>query len=309
MLTGSAPGPDGVSHRAWKACGRDVHGALYDCYQKILRSGTAPSWFNSARMGFIPETDDGEYCESVAAEPGGLRPLSLSSCDHKLVCVAVCWTLTRICDDTVHGAQRAFRKGKQLTENVLALNAFTERHLVLGAPLPAQILMDIKAVFPSVMWSWVFFVLDRMCCPWWLINVIKALYRGITVTLSVGSTMGPGFRVSSGIKQGCPMSGDIWCLIFDPFVRAFVFALRDTDASLSAFVDDIGIPCGDLCECLRCIVLVVGSMSCAAGSALNWKRTVFINFSRRSESARSLSRLFPFALLLRLRGLLVTSAS
>ena len=199
VLTGSAPGPDGVSYRTWKACGREAHDILYESCLEILRGGTAPVWFNSARVVFIPKTGDEEYCGSVAAEPGHLRPLSLSNCDHKLVCVAVCCSLRRICDDTVHEAQRGFRKGKQLTDNVLSLNAFTERHLMLGAPLPAQVLMDIKAAFPSVLWSWVFFVLGKMGCPWWLVNAVKALYRGSSVTLSLGSTVGPGFQVSSGI--------------------------------------------------------------------------------------------------------------
>ena len=49
------------------------------------------------------------------------------------------------------------------------------------------------------------------------------------------------------------MSGNIWCLISDPFVRALVFPLRECDASLSAFADDIGIPCGDLCECVSAL--------------------------------------------------------
>ena len=73
---GSAPGPDGVSYRAWKACGREAHDVLYDCYLKIMRSGTAPAWCNSARMVFIPKADEEECCESVATEPGDLRPLS-----------------------------------------------------------------------------------------------------------------------------------------------------------------------------------------------------------------------------------------
>jgi hypothetical protein len=30
-------------------------------------------------MVFIPKSDNEEYCESVAAEPGDLRPLSLSN--------------------------------------------------------------------------------------------------------------------------------------------------------------------------------------------------------------------------------------
>ena len=73
----SAPGPDGVSYRAWKACGRDAHDALYDCYSKSMGSGTAPTWFISARMVSIPKIDNEEYCESVAAEPGDFRLLSL----------------------------------------------------------------------------------------------------------------------------------------------------------------------------------------------------------------------------------------
>ena len=220
-----------------------------------------------------------------------------SNCDHQLVCVAVCWALGRICDGTVHEAQRGFRKGKQLTDNVLALNAFTERHLILGAPFLAHILMDIKAAFPSVLWYWVFFVLDKMCCPWWLVNAIKAFYHGSSVSLSLGSTVGLGFQATPGIKQGCPMSGGIWCLIFDPFVRAFVFALRDSGASMSAFADDIGIPCGDLCECLRCLIPVVDLMSCAAGLTLSWRKTVFINFSRHSEFEvrKRIGQAVPFA--------------
>jgi hypothetical protein len=138
--------------------------------------------------------------------------------------------------------------------------------------------MDIKAAFPSVLWSWVFYVLDKMCCPRWLINAVKALYNGSSVSLSLGSTVGPGFQVTSGIKQGCPMPGDIWCLIFDPFVRALLFALRDIDASLSGFADDLGVPCGDLCECLKCLVPVIDLMSCAAGLTLNWREDCLYQF-------------------------------
>ena len=262
-----------------------------------MRSGTAPAWFNSARMVFIPETDDEEYCGSVAAEPGDLRLLSLSNCDHELICVAVCCSLRRICDNTVREAQGGFRRGKLLTDSVLFLSAFIERHLILGAPLLAQILMDNKAAFPSVLWSWVFFVLEKMGYPWWLVNAVKALYHGSSVALSLGSTAGPGFLLSSGINQGCPMSGGIWCLIFDPFVRDLVFALRSLDASLSAFPDDIGIPCGDLCECLRAIVPVLDLMSCAAGLALNWKKRVFIIFSHCSDFGfrKKVEQAVPFA--------------
>ena len=115
--------------------------------------------------------------------------------------------------------------------------------------------------------------------------------------MSLGSTVGLEFQVTSGIKQGCPMSGDIWCLIFDPFARALLFALRSIDASLSAFADDLGIPCGDLCECLKFLVPVIDLMNCAAGLTLNWRKTIFVNFSKHSdfEVRRRIEQAVPFA--------------
>ena len=128
-------------------------------------------------------------------------------------------------------------------------------------------------------------------------NAVQALYQGSSVSLSLGKTEGQGFPVSSGIKQGCPMSGGIWCLIFDPFICCFLDALRGSDASLSAFADDIGIPCGDLCSYLKLVVPVVDLMGSAAGLSLNWRKTVFVNFSRHSdfELRRLIEQAVPFA--------------
>ena len=79
------------------------------------------------------------------------------------------------------------------------------------------------------------------------------------------------------------MSGDIWCLVFDPIIRAFIFGLDDLDALLSAFADDLGVPCSDLIAAIRAVLPTVDLMKAAAGLSLNWKKTVFVNFSVYSE--------------------------
>ena len=118
-----------------------------------------------------------------------------------------------------------------------------------------------------------------MGCPSWLIKAVKALYVGSSVCLSLGFTEGEGFDLSSGIKQGCPMSGDIWCLIFDPFIRALIEGLGDLDALVTAFADGLGIPCSDLIAALRALPPIVDLMRAAADLTLNWKKTFFVNFS------------------------------
>ena len=136
-----------------------------------------------------------------------------------------------------------------------------------------------------------------MGCPSWLIKAVKALYVGSSVCLSLGFTEGEGFDLSSGIKQGCPMSGDIWCLIFDPFIRALIDGLGDLDALVTAFAGDLGIPCSDLLAVLRALLPIVDLMKAAAGLSLNWKKTVFVNFSVYSEFElrRRIEQMFPVA--------------
>ena len=124
-----------------------------------------------------------------------------------------------ICEKTVHDAQRGFRRGKIIIiDNVLELEAQTIRNLIMGARNPSMFLMDIKAGFPSVAWDWVWWVLGEMECPALLIRAAKALYGGSTAQIAVGGMRGVVIAISSGIKQGCPMSGSLWRLALDPSI-------------------------------------------------------------------------------------------
>ena len=67
-----------------------------------------------------------------------------------------------MCEGTAHSAQRGFRRGKLITDNVIELEARIVRELYTGARCPALLLIDIKAAFPSVAWDWLWYVLDFM---------------------------------------------------------------------------------------------------------------------------------------------------
>ena len=62
-------------------------------------------------------------------------------------------SLSRVCEGTVHSAQRGFRRGKLITDSVLELEARIMKELYTGARCPARPLIDIKAAFPSVAWD------------------------------------------------------------------------------------------------------------------------------------------------------------
>ena len=85
----SAPGPDGIGHMAWRACGEVAADLVYECYRSILGGGVVPRWFNKSTLVFIPKGEPGAGGVGVQARPGDLRPLSLSNADQKLVALAI----------------------------------------------------------------------------------------------------------------------------------------------------------------------------------------------------------------------------
>ena len=176
----SAPGPDGIGLMAWRAGGETAADIVYDCYKQILDGGKVPSWFNRSALVFIPKGDPGAGGVGVQARPGDLRLFSLNNADQKLIALAINLSLSRVCENTVHIAERGFRKGKLITDNVLELEARIMKELYTGARCPAVLLIGIKAAFPSVAWGWLWYVLDLMNCPGWLIRAVKALYMDST---------------------------------------------------------------------------------------------------------------------------------
>ena len=273
----SAPGPDHISYLAWNSCGEGAAGILYECYLGIIVGGEVPTWLNCYTLVFFPKGDGEQHGVSVQAMPDGLRPLALSSTDQKPLALAVNETLSEICEKTVHDAQRGFRRGKTITDNVLELEAQMARNSILGAKGPSMLLMDIKAAFPSVALDWVWWVLGEMECPAWLVSAVRALYGGSTAQIAVGGMREVVIAISSGIEQGCPMSGSLWRLAFDPVIR---FLIRRTGretckgkCKVIAFADGLCFATDDIIGTLKGAVPVLDIMKGAAGLALNWFKT------------------------------------
>eukprot|EP00959_Pyramimonas_sp_CCMP1952_P319225 6679588-Pyramimonas_sp.AAC.1 len=52
--------------------------------------------------------------------------------------------------------------------------------------------------------------------------------------------------VERGVKQGCPLSGVIFCICFDPIIRRLQQLAFKIPLSLNAFADDLCVTSSDL---------------------------------------------------------------
>ena len=77
------------------------------------------------------------------------------------------------------------------------------------------------------------------------------------------------------------MSGSLWCIVFDPIIRALVELIKEV-GGLSAFADDIGVAVGDIISALSVLVPILGPIEAATCLKLNWEKTHTVNFSKFS---------------------------
>lgn len=218
----SAPGPDGLPYAVWELSGPLGAKILYDLYLQAITDGPLLEAINPSLMVFIPRVSLGVRPDAGdgVAEPGGFRPISLSNTAHKLVAKGLNATLEKLAARLVHTCQRGFVAGRNMLEHIVRTVAPMHRAPSYDAMDVGIVLFDIKAAFPSLGWAWIWAVLEEMNIPAWLITALRALYEGSTARIVFGGVVTDAFfGISRGIKQGCPSSGSVWALAFDPAVR------------------------------------------------------------------------------------------
>ena len=86
----------------------------------------------------------------------------------------------------------------------------------MGAIVP----LDLKNAFPSLIQAFLFLVLRLAGVYEALIKVTEGVYDNARAFASLdGGPMQFLFLLASGIMQGCPLSGTMFAITFDPFLR------------------------------------------------------------------------------------------
>ena len=107
-----------------------------------------------------------------------------------------------------------------MTQNVVDLDAAARIYGTCSERMAIPILAfwDFGSAFPSLAHAWVFTVLAAMKLPLEFIALVTALYgNSSTVTIGEKGTE-LLFFVTSGVLQGCPLSGMlfVWAMVVGP---------------------------------------------------------------------------------------------
>ena len=211
-------GPDGIPFMAWRALGPLAEHVLYDAFQALahgqdgqalddLMDGPSPELqFNASLMVFLPKSPTGrDPHHGDFFQPADTRPLNIVNADNRILANAVRLRVEPILERWVSPEQRGFLPGRSMIQNVVEVDHEMMR-LSLQREDACAIFFDFKAAFTSVAHEFLKEALSALGLPNWLLRFVFLLYRGNRCRLIASGAQHEGFELSSGIRQGCPLS-------------------------------------------------------------------------------------------------------
>ena len=215
----SAPGPDGLPYAVWRFAGEEGCKTLHAA-GSALASGYAPrESFNDSLTVFPPKNPTAmEISNGAYREAKDTRPLGLNCSDNKVIAGVANHTWKSMLADQLGQAQRGFLPGRYPSLNILELDAWCRKLSFPGASeLPLLVLFDFAAAFPSISHRSLFTVLRWLKVPAGLMRLLEAFY---TEVRGLGLSGQELFRIFAGVLQGCPLSGSLFTISIDAFMRA-----------------------------------------------------------------------------------------
>ena len=288
----SAPGPDGIPHGVYRCAGGLGSKFLFRAYQAVLEGFTIPDCFAESRTVFIPKTSDTDDLGRITRSPDAFRPLTSCNCDCKLLTSAICRGLhwyTMIC---IHLPQRCI-SFMQMTDNIFEIETTALAHVACAPQDSGVLLTDFAAAYPSVNHSWIFSMLENTGLPDFLCHFLRSINKDSITHVELAGAERGQFLMARGVRQGCPASGFLFAMAFDPIFRwlqdAVIPRNRDNLDFLQpaqyAYADDRATASSSYRELMFALAPAFRSVDCITGqNNLNYRECFWVQYGNEEHT-------------------------
>ena len=243
----SAPGPDGLPYAAWLACGDSGASTLHGILLDVCDGRIPATSFNDTNIVFLPKSD--VCCPGgLIAAPGATRPLGLKNTDNKAIAATLASALASAISATASPVQQGFVRGRRFTDNIIEVDWAARRALEIpqngpwgSSPWLSALLalFDVRAAFPSVSQKWLKHTIQNSGLPIGLQKALLCMYESVSTMTFGAGVWNHQFYTKSGVLQGCPLSGVLFVMILDAFLRMMKIELDIHGGSVRACADDV----------------------------------------------------------------------
>ncbi|CAM2106491.1 unnamed protein product [Caretta caretta] len=238
MPTNKSPGMDGLTVEFYRAFW-DIFGPdLVTVWTESLQSGVLPLSCRRAVLALLPKKGDLRYLRNW-------RPISLLSTDYKIVAKAISLRLGSMMADMIHSDQTYTVLGRSIFDNLFLVRDLLELERRDGLSF-ALLSLDQEKAFDRVDHGYLLSTLQAFGFGPQFVSFLRVLYASAECLVRLNWTLTELVSFGRGVRQGCPLSGQLYTLVIEPFLcllrrRMTGLVLRELELRLvlSAYADDV----------------------------------------------------------------------
>ena len=214
LKNGRAAGPDEVQAELFKYGGAELTFLTAKIMQACWNQRSIPhSWQHSTIICLYKGKGAGSMRDT-----NSYRGISLLTLGNKILTNIIHTRLTNRIERSLLETQNAYRRNRGTTDAIFSLRRLIELHRNQTKPLYI-VYVDIKKAFDSLPRDAIWEVLRNINIKGTLLEMIQVLYKNTTADVKLGTTTSVTFETTTGVKQGCAMSGTLFIAVFDAILR------------------------------------------------------------------------------------------
>ena len=279
----SSPGLDGIPYSFYEAFSDPLLKYVLESWTYAIRTGNLASSQKRSCLTLLPK--QGKDLSQI----GNWRPISLSSCDLKIVTKAYANRLKVILPNIISEDQVAYVPGRDISFNNRVIQC-AKRFSISQSLDYCLVSLDAQKAFDSVSHKYLVKVLQAYEFPQEFIDVFSTLYSDLNSVAQVNGFLSKEFAIRRGVKQGDALSCGLFILAIDPLLRNLrsnvhiegmsipIGPLESANIKVLSYADDVAIICKN--RNLQQIFTEYEKFSEISGLILNASKTEVFNFTQ-----------------------------
>ena len=280
----STPGLDGIPYSYYKIFGNELLPLVLSSWEYSNLMGSLPQSQSTSVILLIPKAGKDKH------EIKNWRPISISSCDLKIITKAYSIKVGTYLGDIISNSQMGYVPGRDINFNNRILNLALEH--CNSSNLDYSITsLDAQKAYDSVDHTYISNTLREYGFPDEFIKAVDILHSNLRAQVQVNGFLSNPFSIQRGVKQGDALSCALFIIAIDPLIRNIeknpdipALLLSDNCAIKTlAYADDIAIISKNTNNSFNHIFDEYGKLTTISGLTLNADKTEILNLSQSNK--------------------------